>query len=133
MLIIKVIKMLNFPDDRKYDDGYSWVKEEGEFIIMGFTEPAVKLVTEFIFIQLPDKNKIIKKGDVYVSVESAKWSGHIQSPISGTIIVVNDSLFDEPSRLNKKPYDEWIIKIKPNNTEEYQSLLNSKEKKDAVK
>ena len=112
----------------KYDNMFSWVKKENDNLIVGITQPSASLVSEFIFIQLPQKGKKIKKGEQYVSLEASKWSGHVESPVSGEIIDVNEELFDEPSRINKDAYKEWIMKIKPSNNVEYDGLMEAKDK-----
>jgi glycine cleavage system H protein len=118
----------SLPDDRFYDDYYTWLQIDKDVVSLGIIKPAADLVKEFVFIQLPQKNKDIKKGDVYVSVEAVKWSGHMKSPLTGKIIDVNDSLFDEPSKINKAPYNEWIVKIKVSNPDELKLLMTSSER-----
>ncbi len=121
------VKTMKIPNDLKYNKDYSWVRIEGENAVVGIVEPAVKKVKEFVFIKLPDKGRKIKPGENYVSVEAVKWSGHLSSPVSGEIIEVNDSLFDEPSKINKEPYKSWIMKVKLDNPKEAEALMSSKE------
>ena len=118
----------SLPDDRFYDEYYTWIKMEGDVVSVGIIKPAADLVKEFVFIQLPENGKKIKKGEIYVSVEAVKWSGHMKSPLSGTVTDVNNPLFDEPSRINKNPYGEWIAKIKPGNPEELKLLMTANER-----
>ncbi len=118
-----------FPKQFKYNNDYSWVEVKDDIAIVGVVGSAAKKIEEFIFINLPISNKNIKKGDNYVSLEAVKWSGHLSSPVSGEIIEVNDSLFDEPSKINKNPYESWIMKVKLNNKEEIKSLMDSKDAK----
>jgi len=89
----------------------SWAKISGDTATIGITEETAKKVKEFVFIKLPKKGDKIKKGSKYVSLESIKWSGHLSSPVSGEVTSVNESLEDNPSKLNKNP-DTWIIKVK---------------------
>lgn len=121
-------KTFSLPDDRFYDEYYTWARIENDVLSVGIVKPAADLVKEFVFIQLPQKDKKIRKGDIYVSVEAVKWSGHMKSPVTGTIVEVNDKLFDEPSLINKKPYDEWIAKIQIQNPEELKSLMTAAER-----
>ncbi len=119
----------NFPKDLKYNKDYSWVKIEGNKAIVGIVGPAAKKVKEFVFIKLPEKGKKIKQGENYVSVEAVKWSGHLSSPVTGEIIEVNDSLFDEPSKINKEPYKNWIMKVKLDDSKETEKLLDANKAK----
>ena len=118
------------PEDLLYDDEHSWVRvEEGGVVSVGLIEPAVKKVDEFVFIKLPERGTRIKKGEVYVSLEAMKWSGHIPSPVSGEIIEVNEVLFDEPSRINRDPYGSWIMKVRLENEQELKTLHTAEEKR----
>lgn len=122
--------MSKYPKDRKYSKEDSWVKVDGEIAIIGIIESTAKEVEEFGFINLPEKGKILNKGDDYVSLEAVKWSGHMSSPLSGEIIEVNDSLFEDPSKINKDPYNNWIIKIKIKNNDEINELIDSDDVKE---
>jgi len=99
------------PNDRKYNLDHSWIKLEGDIAIVGVTKVFMDSIKELAFIELP-KPGPIKAGDTYLSLESVKWSGHVSSPVTGEVIEVNKGLFDEPSKLNKEPYEEWIMKVR---------------------
>lgn len=118
-----------FPKGLKYNKDYSWVKTEGNTATIGVVGPAAKKVQEFVFIQLPEKGKRIAQGDTYVSLEAIKWSGHLSSPVSGEIIEVNDSLFDEPGNINTDPYGSWIMKVKLDDKSEVDELFDSEKAK----
>ncbi|MFA6072879.1 MAG: glycine cleavage system protein H [Candidatus Woesearchaeota archaeon] len=120
--------IFSLPEDRFYDEQYTWIILQNDVVLVGIVKPAADLVKEFVFIQLPLKGKKLKKGDVFVSVEAVKWSGHMKSPITGTVVEVNDVLFDTPSLINKNPYGSWIAKIQLQNPEELKLLLTSKER-----
>ncbi len=89
----------------------SWVKTDAGIATVGIKKESVSKVKEIIFIELPKKGPI-KKGDKYVTLEAQKWSGHIESPVDGEIIEVNEELFDDPSKINKDPQGSWIMKVK---------------------
>ncbi len=117
-----------FPENLFYNKDYSWVRIENNTAVLGVIKPAVDKVKEFVFIKLPQKGQMLKKGDNYVSLEALKWSGHLSSPLSGEVIEVNDPLFDEPSTINKDPYSQgWIAKIKISNKEEIKELMKADE------
>ena len=118
---------MEFPNELLYTKDYSWVKIERRVAFLGVVEPAAKLVKEFVFISLPREGRSIKKGDTYVSLEAMKWSGHLSSPFSGEILKVNNSLYDNPSSINKNPYSSWIVKISIKNPEEKGELMGPRE------
>jgi glycine cleavage system H protein len=117
----------NFPEKLKYNEDYSWVKKDDDTVIIGVVDVSANNENEFVFIKLPEKGKKIKKGEVYVSIEAVKWSGHLSSPVSGEIVDVNEDLFNEPSRINQNPYKEWIMKVKLSDEKEINELKNSEE------
>ena len=112
------------PADRLYNTNYSWIKINGDIAEVGITKVFATSVKEFVFIELPKKGDI-KKGDTYASLESVKWSGHLESPLTGEIIEVNEALFDNPEKLNSEPYTEWIMKVKLSNPDEKKELLDA--------
>lgn len=117
-----------FPDELRYNDDYSWVRIDGEKATVGVADFGAKLVKQFVFIELPKAGEKIKKGDVYVSLEAIKWSGHLKSPVSGEITEVNNELFDNPDTINKDPYIKgWIMKVKLSDKEEMKGLMSAEE------
>lgn len=89
----------------------TWVKIEEGIATLGIKKESAEKVEEFMFVKLPEVGAIIKKGDVYVSLEAIKWSGHLESPVSGKVIEVNESVYDEPSLINSDSESAWICKI----------------------
>ncbi len=123
------MKAEEFPKKLKYNKDYSWISIQDEMAVIGVVGSAAKRIEEFIFINLPITGKNIKKGDNYVSLEAVKWSGHLSSPVSGDIVEVNNSLFEEPSKINKNPYGSWIMKVKLKNKDEIENLMNANDAK----
>ncbi len=119
-------KEYDFPDDLLYNKDYSWVRVVGDSAVIGVTDLGAKLVKQFVFVNLPKKGQTLSKGDVYVSLESIKWSGHLKSPVSGRIIDVNKDLIESPEIINQDPYGEgWIVKISLSNKSELNDLMKS--------
>jgi len=112
----------NLPKGYLTDSKNLWIDVKKDVASIGVLETSAKSVKEFVFIQLPKKNINVKKGEELISLEAVKWSGHLTSPLSGKIIEVNDELFDEPSKINEEPYENWIVKIKLTNKEELKDL-----------
>lgn len=117
------------PEDLKYNKDYSWVKKENGKVKLGVTKPAADKVKQFVFIDLPEKGEKLKQGDTYASLEAMKWSGHLSSPVSGEIVSVNDKLYDNPEKINDKPYDNWIVEIEISDSNELDELMNKEEAK----
>lgn len=123
----------NLPDELSYDKDSSWVKVENNTALVGVTQPKIKQAQELVFAELPEVGKKIRKGDVYITLESVKWSGHISSPVSGEILEVNDEIFDEPSKLNEDPYKNWVMKVKLDDARQTDELLNSEQLAEELK
>ncbi|MFW6024707.1 MAG: glycine cleavage system protein H [Candidatus Woesearchaeota archaeon] len=116
-----------FPKELKYDENYSWFKLDEDIVTVGVNYLASVKVKEFVFIKLPQEGDKLDKGDIYASLEAVKWSGHLTTPISGEVIDVNKDLFSKPSKLNKDPYDEWIMKFKVDDTKDLDVLMSASE------
>ncbi len=119
-----MVNEADFPDGLRYDEHYNWAKVEDNIVVFGITKHGLEQASEIAFIELPKKGQRVEKGKSCGNMESAKWSGEIIAPVSGEIIEVNEGLFNEPERMNKDPYGEWIAKIKPDNINDINSLMD---------
>ncbi len=117
---------MNLPKDLKYSE-HVWVRKEDGQATLGVTDYALAAAKEIVFIDLPEKGQHLEKGEDFVSLESVKWSGHIESPVSGKVVDVNEPLFDEPSKLNKGPYSSWICKVELDDEGELDELMSAEE------
>ena len=119
-------KEYDLPDDLLYNKDSSWIKVKDNIATIGIIEPIAKILKEFVFIKLPEIKKI-NKGEIYVSLETLKWSGHLTSPVSGEVVEVNEGLFDDPSIINKEPYNSWIAKIEIEDSKDIDNLFRSED------
>uniref|UniRef100_A0A803PN87 Glycine cleavage system H protein n=1 Tax=Cannabis sativa TaxID=3483 RepID=A0A803PN87_CANSA len=107
---------------------HEWVKHEGPVATIGITDHAQDHLGEVVFVDLPETGVSVSGGSSFGAVESVKASSDINSPISGEIVEVNSSLKGKPGLINTSPYEEgWMIKVKPSNPSELESLLGPKE------
>ncbi|MBT6121186.1 glycine cleavage system protein GcvH [bacterium] len=115
----------------KYTNDHEWVKEESDGFTIGISEYAIDELGEIVFVELPEENIEIKKEDEFGTIESVKTVSSLYMPIDGTITAINQKLVDEPSLLNDNAKDfEWLIKIKTDSKEQFNSLMNEKEYQD---
>jgi len=118
--------------ERKFTKEHEWVEESDQIIIVGITEFAQDQLGDIVSIELPKIASSFKQNDVMVIIDSVKASSDIYCPIDGEIIEINEKLLEHPELINQSPYEEgWIVKIKPNNPEQIDSLL-SKEQYDKL-
>jgi glycine cleavage system H protein len=79
-----------------------------------------------VYVDLPDVDDEVTAGEEFGAVESVKAASDIISPVSGTIIEVNEALDDEPELLNKDAFGNWIIKVELSDKSELDGLMDAK-------
>lgn len=124
---------MEFPSNIKYHSEHTWARVEGDTAIIGITEYAQDQLGEILFVDLPDKGKKIKQGEVFGSVESAKVSSDLFAPVSGEVIEVNTELSDSPELVNESPYEKgWMLKVKMEDVKELEKLMDSSSYKESL-
>ena len=113
----------NVPENLGYTEEHEWTSNSGEDLTVGITDFAQSSLGDIVFVELPETGKEIAKGESFGVVESIKSVSDLYAPVSGTITEVNSELEAQPDLLNKEPYQNWIIKVKPSNPSEVDSLL----------
>lgn len=109
----------------KYCKEHTWTKIEGEYAYIGITDYAQDQLGEILFVEMPDVEDEITRGQDFGVVESSKVASDLIAPISGEVIEINEMLEDEPEAINEDAYEAWIIKVKISDSEELESLLSS--------
>lgn len=116
---------MNIPKNLKYSKSHEWVLEkDGEYVI-GITDHAQSELGDIVFINLPLVDSEIAAGEAFGDVESVKAVSDIISPVTGTIVEVNEELADAPEKLNEQPYEAWIVKVR--DVTETEELLTAEE------
>jgi glycine cleavage system H protein len=113
----------------KFTKEHEWleIKEDGMAII-GISDFAQEQLDDIVSIELPKAGSVFRQGQTISIVDSVKASSDIYAPISGEIIEVNEGLIEKPEMINQSPYDlGWIVKIKPSNMEEFESLMTKEQ------
>ena len=127
MNIDRVSKMDN-PVDRKYTKEHEWIKIDGEIGTIGITFHAQELLTDIVFVELPEVGKKVEQMKAFTVIESVKSVSDVYAPVSGEIIEVNKNLENAPEKINKNPFQEgWIAKIKISNKDELDNLMSADE------
>ena len=126
--------MANVPENLHYSKDHEWVRVESDTAVVGITDHAQDQLGDVVYVELPKAGDTFEAHEAFGSVESVKAVSEIFTPISGKVSEVNDSLNDEPEKVNKDPYEEgWMIKIKMSNPGEVDSLLTAAEYEDFTK
>jgi len=114
------------PEDLLYSEEHEWVRVEGEVAVIGITDFAQGQLGEVVYVDLPDQDTSLVAGDVFGEVESVKSVSELFSPVSGTVIEVNDTLQDEPETINVDPYDGgWLVKVTLSDSSELDGLMSA--------
>lgn len=115
------VDMFELKEDLYYwPRNLSWARIEApDRVRVGLSDVAVKAVGEIMFIRIRPVNTVVKQGQPVAIIESAKWVGPVESPISGKIIAINEDLRKKPKLLIEDPYGAgWIAILTPSNIDE---------------
>ena len=114
--------------DVKFSKEHEWIKLEGEIAIIGITKHATEMLGDIVFVELPEKGSNVEKDGTAGVVESTKAASDVYTPVSGEITDINQSIVDDPSKINADPeVDAWFFKLKMKDKTEMDSLMNKEE------
>lgn len=119
---------MNIPNDLKYTKDHEWVKIDGDTATIGVTDFAQDELGDIVYIEVETLDEELEKNEVFGTVEAVKTVSDLYLPISGTIVEFNESLEDEPEKVNTDPYGEgWMVKVKMNDADEVEELMSAEE------
>ena len=115
---------MNVPNDLLYTRDHEWVSVEGNVATIGITDFAQSELGDIVFVEFPELNSTLEKGQSIGSIEAVKTVADLYMPISGIVIAVNENLDKNPEAVNDTPYgDGWMVKIEIANQDEISDLL----------
>ena len=114
--------------DVKFSKEHEWIKLEGDVATIGITKHATEMLGDIVFVELPDVGTtVVKDGNAGV-VESTKAASDVYTPVSGDVIENNQSIIDDPAKINSDPEKEaWFFKLKIKDKSEMDSLMSKEE------
>ena len=122
------------PENLKYSNDHEWLKMDGEFALVGITAYAAEQLGDIVFVDVPSVDETLAKDEVFGSIEAVKTVSDLMLPIGGEVVEFNEELDGNPALINTDPYGEgWIVKIKPTDASEANSLLNAAQYADLIK
>ena len=114
--------------ENKFSKEHEWIKLEGEVAIIGITKHATEMLGDIVFVELPEKGSNVEKDGTAGVVESTKAASDVYTPVSGEVVDINQSIIDDPSKINTDPEGEgWFFKLKIKNKSEMDSLMNKED------
>ncbi len=124
-----MVDRYDIPEKLYYNKEHAWILiDKRRLAKIGITDYAQKMLREINFIYLPKKGIIVKRLEVFSTIESTKAISELYSPFRGEIIEVNEKLGERPRIINEDPYGEgWIITIRPSRLKEESRKLISAE------
>ena len=117
---------MSIPKDLRYTQEHEWVKVEGNKVRVGITDFAQHELGDIVFVELPEVGDTVTFNETFGSVESVKTVSELYSPVSGTVVEINEALADSPEFVNESPYENaWMIVVELSNEAEVESLLTA--------
>jgi len=119
---------VNIPDGLRYTRQHEWVLIDGESARIGITDLAQDALGNIVHVQLPAVGQSVRSGTSAVEVESSKSVSDIYSPVSGSVVLINESLATEPGLVNSDPYGSgWLYEVQMSYDETLEGLLTASE------
>lgn len=121
------IDQYEFPDDLYYDKEHVWARvDDDNMVTIGMTSFGQDLAGEIVYVEVPRVGRTIAKGEAFMSMESGKWVGRVQSPVSGEIAEANEEIEWESTLVNEDPYGEgWLAKLEASDLSELDELMKA--------
>jgi glycine cleavage system H protein len=112
-------------DGLYYMESHEYVKVEGDFGFIGITDYAQHELGNVVYVDMPEVDDEVTAGEEFGAVESVKAASDLMSPVSGTVVEVNEALEDEPGLINKDAFENWIIKVQLSDKSELDNLMDA--------
>lgn len=126
--------MSNVPENLHYSKDHEWVRVDGDIAIIGITDYAQNSLGDVVYVELPKPGEDFSANESFGSVESVKAVSEMFTPVSGSVVEINETLSDEPEKVNSDPYgDGWMIRLRMATPGEVDSLLTAAEYEDFTK
>ncbi|WP_298639191.1 glycine cleavage system protein GcvH [uncultured Prevotella sp.] len=118
--------MAKFVDGLYYSESHEYVKVEGDFAYIGISDFAQNALGNVVYVDMPEVDDEVEAGEDFGAVESVKAASDLTSPVSGTVVEVNEALEDTPELVNQDAFANWIIKVEMSDKAELENLMDAK-------
>ena len=121
---------MNIPNELKYTKDHEWVRAEGDTLTIGITDFAQSELGDIVYVEIDTLDETLEAEEVFGTVEAVKTVSDLFLPVAGEIVEINESLEDEPEKVNDDPYGQgWMIKLKCNDIADLDTLMSAYEYK----
>lgn len=108
-----------------YSESHEYVKVEGDFAYVGITDYAQHALGNVVYVDMPEVDDEVEAEEDFGAVESVKAASDLISPVSGTVVEVNEALEDKPELLNEDAFENWIMKVQLSDKSELDALMDA--------
>lgn len=108
-----------------YSESHEYVKVEGDFAYVGITDYAQHALGNVVYVDMPEVDDDVEADEDFGAVESVKAASDLISPVSGTVVEVNEALEDKPELLNEDAFENWIMKVQMSDKSELDALMDA--------
>ena len=106
-----------------YSESHEYVKVEGDFAYVGITDYAQHALGNVVYVDMPEVDDEVEAGEDFGAVESVKAASDLISPVSGTVVEINEALEDKPELINEDAFENWIMKVEMSDKGELDNLM----------
>ena len=116
---------MNTPSNLLYTKEHEWIRVEGEVAYVGITDYAQHELGNVVYVDMPDVDDEVTAGEDFGAVESVKAASDLFTPVTGTVVEINEALKATPELLNEDAFANWIIKVKMSDPSELEGLMDA--------
>ena len=116
--------MAKFEEGLRYSESHEYIRAEGDYGYIGISDYAQHALGNVVYVDMPEVDDEVTAGEEFGAVESVKAASDLISPVSGTVVEVNEALEDQPELLNEDAFANWIIKVQLSDPSELDALMD---------
>ena len=108
-----------------YSESHEFVRVEGDYGFVGITDYAQNALGNVVYVDMPEVDDEVTAGEEFGAVESVKTASDLISPVSGTVVEINEALEDAPELINQDAFENWIIKVELSDKADLDNLMDA--------
>ena len=122
---LNIITMAKVIEGLYYSESHEYVIVDGDFGFIGITDYAQNALGNVVYVDMPEVDDEVTAGEEFGAVESVKAASDLISPVSGTVVEINEALEDQPELVNEDAYANWIIKVELSDKGDLNNLMDA--------
>lgn len=124
---------MNIPSNLKYTKDHEWIQMDGDVATVGITDFAQSELGDIVYVEVETLDDTLEADEIFGTVEAVKTVSDLILPVSGEIIAFNETLEDEPEKVNTDPYGAgWMIKVKCSDMSQVEGLMSADAYKELI-